>query len=162
MGVNIGIGEASTIANLGRYYKIPNIPGNVKEIFTTNDNVFYILENGDVYASGNAVGLGRGRDDRSKAFFIERLNIPPIMSSNCSEVGLYNMSSYTHIPMFVGKDSKIYTTGHPITMFGERNIQTNFTRVATNVRQFTRNAYVDFDNNLWVAGANSQLLGLRR
>ena len=161
------LGLDSSCNNSTKYHKIqlPQeiIQDGIKEIYTTNYNVYYITNSGKVWASGQNSGCGLGINNVAKPEGIIKLNIPEIETAyNIENVDVstnsYNTSGCI---LFKGTDGKLYTTGNATMLYGNNIMQTEWIKIASNVKSFTPGAgYIDNENNLWVTGTDSRMLGL--
>ena len=162
---NLGLDESTN--NSTKYHKIelPQelIQDGIKEIYTTHTNVYYITNSGKVWASGQNSGCGLGINNIAKPEGIIKLNIPEIETAyNIENVDISTNSFNTNgCMLFKGKDGKLYTTGNAKMLYGNNIMQTEWIKIASNVKSFTPGAgYIDNDNNLWVSGNDSRMLGL--
>ena len=166
-GKSNNLGLDSSLNNSTKYHKIqlPQelIQYGIKEIYTTTNNVYYITNSGKIWASGQNSGCGLGINNVAKPQGIIKLNIPEIETAyNIENVDIstnsYNTSGSI---LFKGKDGKLYTTGNATMLYGNNIMQTEWIKIASNVKSFTPGVgYIDNDNNLWVSGNDSRMLGL--
>ena len=162
---NLGLDESTNNSN--KYYQIelPQelIQDGIKEIYTTETNVYYITNSGKVWASGANSGCGLGINNVAKPKGIIKLNIPEIETTyNIENVDISTNSFNTNgCMLFKGKDGKLYTTGNATMLYRNNIMQTEWIKIASNVKSFTPGAgYIDNENNLWVSGNDSRMLGL--
>ena len=138
----------------------------VKDIYATNANCYYLMEDGKVYASGYNIGLGIGVPVEISTGIIclnDVSNIPKIDSI----IGkTSNGASDTGTLIFKGKDGKYYSTGDKTILFRDNILQKSWKIVAKNVKKFKANttdnclAYIDNNNDIWVCGDISTMLGI--
>lgn len=167
-GNNLGLTDSNAY-NSTKYWQIP-IPEElqregIKEIFTTRDNVYYLSNAGKVYVSGEAINSGMnlnsgkiteiqysGLDNIKTMYSINNVKIINDCNTNCCQTPL----------CFTGNDGEIYTTGNSTIVFGNKVLQKDWKLVASNVKFFDAKstAYIDKNNNLYIAGADSKCLGL--
>jgi alpha-tubulin suppressor-like RCC1 family protein/competence protein ComGC len=160
---NVGIDDI--VLNSTNYYKL-DLPQQlvnegIKEILTNYNNVYYISNTGNVYASGvnNYLGLGTNKAKATTVIKLPLTNIDTVY--NNSFIDIYpNICNTTGTVMLTGKDGKIYTTGNAMLLHYNKVLQNAWTKVASNVKYFSSGAYIDNNNDLWVSGPDSRALGL--
>lgn len=158
--------------------KLENVPFDVsklKEVQVTENNVFYLLNDNSVYATGNYSYLGLGDNWASSISGFVCLSsgkyaksFPKVSTLYGGTVNGYevvkeeNSLSQTSNNIFIGQDGKIYMTGNSTLMFRNDILEKNWVLVANNVKYFDANspAYIDKNGNLYVAGSSSGYLGL--
>ncbi len=177
-----GIGhDKTTIGYVDREWGmnyIPNVPFNtsdLKDVIVGNSGAFYLLNNGTVYATGayQYMGLGSEWSSRVSGFKDITNQFPQVdgfyggtFNNGNSELvknRVAGISSDNNI--FVGKDGKLYMTGNPTLIFRNDIIEKKWVEVlpGKKIKDFEPSssfAYIDSDNNLFVAGENSDYLGL--
>ena len=164
---NLGLTDAESY-NSNKYWQI-ELPEElkqegIKEIFTTSGNVYYLSNAGKIYVSGNAVtsGLNLSSGKVTGIVYSGLDNIETMYSTDIVKIN--NSSTYNcQSPIcFTGSDGTIYTTGSSTIVIRDKRLQKEWKLVASNVQSFdARNtAYIDKNNNLYVAGADSATLGL--
>ncbi len=136
----------------------------IKEIFTTRENVYYLSNAGKVYVSGNATtsGLNSSSGKVTGIVYSGLDNIETMYSTEVVKINNNNTNSCQAPICFTGKDGKIYTTGNSTIVFRDKVLQKEWKLVASNVKSFSaaNTAYIDNNNNLYIAGSNSATLGL--
>lgn len=166
-GNNLGLTD-SNANNSNKYWQIP-IPEElqqegIKEIFTSTHNVYYLSNVGKIYVSGDAVSSGMnlssGKVTEIKYSGLD--NIQTMYSTDVIKIVNSNTKNCQAPLCFTGNDGKIYTTGNSTIVFGNKVLQKDWKLVATNVKYFdgVSTAYIDKNNNLYIAGADSKGLGL--
>lgn len=159
------VGVDDIAFNSNSYYKLdlPQqlINEGIKEVLANYGAVYYISNTGNVYASGvnNYLGLG---NDKAKATTVIKLPLNNIETAyNNSFIFVKpNSSNTTYMVLLTGKEGKIYTTGNALLLYYNKVLQNAWTKVASNVKYFTSGAYIDNNNDLWVSGPDSRVLGL--
>ena len=151
--------------NSTSYYKL-NLPQQlinegIKEILGNYGNVYYISNAGNVYASGvnNYLGLGINKAKATTVIKLPLTNIDTVYNNSFIDIKP-NSSNTTYMVLLTGKDGKVYTTGNATLLHYNKVLQNAWTKVATNVKYFTSGAYIDNNNDLWVSGPDSRVLGL--
>ncbi|MCX4302817.1 MAG: hypothetical protein OSJ66_02210 [Clostridia bacterium] len=177
-----GIGhDKTTIGYVEREWGmnyIPDVPFNtseLKDVIVGNAGAFYLLNDGTVYATGGYqyMGLGNEWSNKVTGFKDVTSQFPQVDSlyggifnngnSELVKNRVAGISSDNDV--FVGKDGKLYMTGNSTLMFRNDIIEKKWVEVlpGKKVKDFEPSssfAYIDSDNNLFVAGDNSDYLGL--
>lgn len=159
------VGLDNTAFNSTKYFKLdlPQqlINEGIKEILSNYNNVYYISNAGNVYASGINTYLGLG-SDKSKATTIIKIPLTNISTAyNNTFVDVHmNTSNTSGVVLLTGTNGKLYTTGNATLLHYNKVLQNAWTKVASNVKYFTSGAYIDNSNDLWVSGPDSRILGL--
>ena len=162
-----------------KFHKLENPPFNakedLKEVKVTGNNIFYLLNDGKVYASGSSsyMGLGQGWSGTLNGFqlitnekgggslpLVETLyggesNLGPV------DVKEHNGQRYTS-NFFLGNDKNIYITGNSTMMYMNDTIEKSWVKIADNVKYFSAFgcSYISTDGELFVAGEHSDYLGI--
>jgi len=159
------VGIDDIALNSTKYHKLDLPPQlvteGIKEIITNYNNVYYISNTGNVYASGlnNFLGLGSNKEKATSVIKLTLSNIETAYNNTFVDVkpGIGNTAG---IVLLTGKDGKIYTVGNSILLHYNKVLQNSWTKVAGNVKKFAAGAYIDNNNDLWVSGYDSRMLGL--
>ena len=168
----------------GLDYFIPNIDGcdftNVTDIinkwFNVNDikdivlngysltgSLFFIMNNGDVYALGTSDFLGINKSSSIQNTIVKLQDVSNIskISKGCDG----NIQGMNTI-VFLGNDGKYYSTYYSNLIFRENILQKNWIRIASNVKKFNATTcynslgYIDNNNDLWILGNDTRYLGI--
>ena len=165
----------TTIDYLMHQLTVPFNTSNLKEVQNAGNCIFYLLNDGTVYASGHYSSMGLGSDwtetitgcvnlsngtyaksfPKINSFYGGNSNLG-ILEKETNSNGKYNLT-------YIGTDGNIYMLGNSNILFRNNILEKNWVLVATNVAQFEVGAsygYVDFDGRVYVAGENSKHLGL--
>ncbi|MFG6319607.1 MAG: hypothetical protein K1W33_07140 [Clostridia bacterium] len=175
---NVGvIGDANK--EWGILNPLENVPFNtadLEEVLVTNWNVFYLLKDKSVYATGSYLGMGLGSDwstnisgfvclsngEYAKSF--PKVNSLYGGNSNIGDMVKYQQCKGTiyNNNLLIGQDGKVYVSVNSELMFGNDVLQKNWKHIASNVKYFDPvcPAYIDKNGNLYVAGSDSDCIGL--
>ena len=159
------VGMDDIVYNSNSFYKL-DLPQQlltegIKEILTNSNNVYYISNTGSVYASGanNYLGLGTNKSKATTIIKLPISNIDTTYNNTFVDVRPY-IGNTSAVAVLTGKDGKLYTTGNAMLLHYNKVLQNAWTKVASNVKYFTSGAYIDNNNDLWVSGPDSRVLGL--
>ena len=128
----------------------------IKEIYPAYGCCYILSKTGELYGTGDYSKLGL---DIATGYTEE---IVPLNQNGIetlySDISVTDKSNCVFI---LNKNSKYYTTGSSIIMFGEKILQKNWSLIAKNVKNYQagNNCYVDRDGFLWVNG-DSRCCGL--
>jgi alpha-tubulin suppressor-like RCC1 family protein len=160
---NVGLDNIAF--NSTKYYKL-DLPAQlitegIKEILTNYNNVYYISNTGNVYATGSNSYLGLG-NNKEKATTVIKLPLTNIDTAyNNSFIVQYpNIGNSGGIVILTGTNGKLYTVGNSNLLYYNKILQNSWTKVASSVKYFTAGAYIDTNNDLWVSGPDARTLGL--
>ena len=160
----IGIGEKDFTVDEMKLYEI-ELPIELKEegvkeignIYGRN-GIIYISNVGNVYYTGNVEYSGI----EGATGVITEITKLPISNIEC----IYNTGITYGItyPYLQGKDGKIYTIQNSLSQLNKSLYDYTFKRILTDVKELSTNgneiAYIDNNNNLYVAGNDKSKLGL--
>ncbi len=164
MPTHIGIGEKDFTVDEKKFYEI-EIPNELKEEgikeignIYGRQGIIYISNAGNVYYTGNAEYSGI----EGASGGITEITKLPINNIECIyNTGITYGITYLYLQ---GKDGKIYTIQNPLSQLNKSLYDYTFKRILTNVKDISTNgdkiAYVDNNNNLYVAGNDRSQLGL--
>ena len=163
--VGITVGIAADKSESGYFYKItlPStlISEGIKDI-AVNSTSAYILSNaGKVYGTGGNSGLGLGKENTSNIGdgFVELNLSKKVISMN--ELSGRNTDQFMILSC---EDGTMFAIGNERIIFRDKVLQKSWKKIASNVRNFTVTdnsaAYVTKDNNIFVSGTDSYILGL--
>ncbi|MDO5557916.1 MAG: hypothetical protein Q4G05_06775, partial [Clostridia bacterium] len=131
----------------------------IKEIFTIENGVYILTNESKVwFAGGNSYSGTNNISGYTENFIYTGLNnIETLYDSKIKGNSLYNC---VVIPK--ASNGKYYMTGSSRLMFKNRIVENDWIKVASNVKSVAVDgcAYIDKDNNLWIAGGDSKALGL--
>jgi len=138
----------------------------IKEIFSIDSTNFWLANNGKVYVScpANAQNYISGTMRTEGLFELE--NAPEIISFyNVGEK--INVGASRGTICALGKDGKIYSTGNSSLIYRNNILQMSWIKIASNVKDISLGydnsiAYIDSNNDVYVAGDSSQFLGLNK
>ena len=161
---NIGIGEKDFTVDEKKFYEI-ELPSELKEegvkeignMYGRN-GIIYISNAGNVYYTGESKYSGI----EGTSGVITEVTKLPISNIECIyNTGITYGMSY---PYLQGRDGKIYTIQNPLSQLNKSLYDYTFKRILTDVKEISTNgdriAYVDNNNNLYVAGNDRSQLGL--
>ncbi len=169
------LGLSERTWNLVELNNLPFDVTELKEVQITLDNVFYLLKNGKVYASGKSFYSGLGELNQDVLTGITLLSsgednafpeVDTLYGGHCIFGELIkngdDQSRQGDNNLFLGSNGKLYLTGNSSLMFGDDILEKNWVLVANNVKYFEPKcpAYIDKNGDLFVAGENSDYLGL--
>ena len=118
---------------------------------------YCVTKNGDVYGTGKVDFLGINKTGGTSGEFVK------LTMTNGDG---FSKNSYFSRSLIVDKDGNYYGTNLNSILYRENILQQNWTLVAENVKKFNAStdsncvAYIDVNDDLWVAGDNSLVLGL--
>ena len=155
--------------------ELPFEANELSDIQITGRNIFYLLNDGRIFASGDSRFMGMGENIPSGNYscmlingndgsfpVVETLyggnsNLGELEKGNCD-----NQCCNEESNVFVGKDGNLYMTYNSDLIFRNDTLEKNWVLVASNVEDFDPKgpAYIDKDGDLYVAGENSDILGL--
>ena len=89
-------------------------------------------------------------------------NIQTMYSTDVVKITSINTCTCIMPLCFTGNNGKIYTTGNSGLVIRDKVLQKEWKLIATNVKSFDakNTAYIDNNNNLYIAGTDSKALGL--
>ncbi len=160
----IGIGEKNFTVDEKKFYEI-ELPSELKEEGVKEignmygrDGIIYISNAGNVYYTGESKYSGI----EGTSGVITEVTKLPISNIECIyDTGITYGMTY---PYLQGKDGKIYTIQNPLSQLNKSLYNYNFKRILTDVKEISTNgdriAYVDNNNNLYVAGNDRSQLGI--
>ena len=170
------IGDTTRDWILDPLVNVPFNTADLEEVLVTNVNVFYLLKDKSVYATGPYIGMGLGKDwstnisgfvclsrgEYAKSF--PKVNSLYGGNSNIGELVKNRLCSINIATnnLFIGQDGKIYMSANSELMFRNDVLQKTWKHIASNVKYFDPvcPAYIDKNGNLYVAGSNSDYIGL--
>ncbi|MCX4302993.1 MAG: hypothetical protein OSJ66_03150 [Clostridia bacterium] len=141
---------------------------NAKDIkdfnFDIGKSVLFLSKSGKIFGSGYNTGLGINETSGVSSSFIDISKVSNISDTFVEFIDA-KYSNYNGI-ILKASNGKMYMTNAPDIVFRENRLQKNWTKIASNVKKFnaTTNsnciAYIDNNNDIWVAGEDSYVLGL--
>ncbi len=168
------LGESTRDWNFNELEKVPFDIQNLLDIQITGNNVFYLLKDGSVYASGNYTFTGVNSQgttyiDGIKLISGEGSSFPSIKTLYGGESSLgefiksdRDRGDGSANNLFLGNDGNLYLVGSSALMFRNDILEQNWVEIAKDVVSFEPRcpAYINSKGELFVAGNMSDCLGL--
>jgi len=172
------IGDSTRDWVLNKLENVPFDTSNLVEVLPASNGIFYLLDNGEVYFSGNYKAIGLGNEWNTKIDGIVCLNELPYNKSFPQIKTLYgdyrnggrllkgvaigSVGAFDGCNVFCGLDGKYYLCNSSGIMFGNDILEKNWTLIAKDVNYFepTCPSYVSRSGDVFVAGEHSDYLGL--
>ena len=141
---------------------------NVKDFYISGANVFYLMNDGKIFASGfnSGAGIGVATGNVDNIICLQDYSDLPLIDEFICSKNTGNLGGNT--VLLKAKDGNIYGTGNKTILFREDILQKSWTKIASNVKKFNAKttgdslAYIDFNNDIWVLGADARYLGIGR
>ena len=136
---------------------------NIKQIYVGGSGFYFLKNDGTVYATGKNVGTGNNMSSGDLLGFQKITTLPEKIetilgnSVYCATNGCIE---------FIGKTGTRYSTGNSEIIFRDNILQKSWKLIATNVKKFKAQtagsalAYIDYNNDIWVLGNQSTMLGI--
>ena len=146
---------------------------DIKMIRVFGYSIYFIMNDGTVWACGNKslLGLGDNFDGNPKGFInLAKFNLPKIKGLYNQDEIIVDQTEIADYPVLQGENGKIYLTGRPALIYGTNILQQNWFLMAKEVKCFNAGnsaleggvynlCYVDTNNDLWALG-DSRKIGI--
>ena len=172
-GFDIYFNNVGLKGTIGKFEEI-ELPSDlkddgIKEIFMSYDTVYFLSNSGKLFAASSLESIVIGEAVWEEGIFAIP-NAPKIetmydLGEKFEKTKEFNTEDCVGTVIFKGKDGKNYMTGNSEIPCRDEILQGNWTSVAKNVKRVAlgednRIAYVDRNNDVYVAGGNSSYLGM--
>lgn len=129
-----------------------------------NGGYLFLMKNGKIFGCGNNGGLGINVAEGSDGGFID-ISAKGYAPNNITEFFTTNTVSGRDVYLKTS-DGKIYGTNKSDIIFRDNVLETSWKLIASNVKYFNAKtssnciAYIDKQNDIWVAGEDTWVLGM--
>ena len=139
----------------------------IKEIYSRNDTIYYLSNQGKVYGSSSTVGYLGTKNKENKIILVEdKIKMSSFYDGIFNDplsVGIFDYG----VIVCIGKDGKKYSIGNKDILFGDSVLEKDWKKVADNLiikkvflGENNSIAVINDKNELYVAGEDGRRLGL--